>query len=48
MSDDPQLEVVGHRKGDWIIWDDGSDPTPVPDDLRSKPALPVCRNEDEQ
>lgn len=51
MSDrweDPQLEVVGHREGDWIVWDDGSDPTPVPEDLRTRPAHPVCQSEVEQ
>ncbi len=48
MSDDPQFNVVGHREGDWIIWDDGSPPTPVPADLCRKPALPVCQSEDER
>ena len=48
FDEDPQLEVVGHREGDYIIWDDGSPPTPVPEDLRREPAFPVCRNEDGQ
>lgn len=48
MSDDPQLEPVGHREGDWIIWDDGSPPTLVPADLRTKPADAVCQSEVEQ
>ena len=48
MNDDPQLEIVGHREGDYIVWDDGSQPTLLPEDLRTKPAFPVCRNEDDQ
>lgn len=45
---EPQLEKVGLRKGDWIIWDDGSPPTPVPEDLRRKPAHPACQSEADQ
>lgn len=50
LSDDnaPQFEMIGHREGDWIIWDDGSPPTPVPDDLRTEPADAVCQSEEEQ
>ncbi len=45
MSDDPQLEIVGHREGDYIVWDDGSPPTLLPEDLRTKPADAVCQSE---
>ena len=48
MNDDPQFEIVGHREGDYIVWDDGSPPTLLPEDLRTKPAHPVCPNEDDQ
>lgn len=47
FDEDPQLEVVGHREGDWLIWDDGRPPTLLPEDLRSEPADPVCQSEDE-
>ena len=47
FDEDPQLEVVGHREGDYIIWDDGSPPTLLPEDLRTKPAHPASQSEDE-
>lgn len=47
MTDEPWFEVIGHRQGDWIIWDDGSPPTPVPEDLCRKPADAVCREDDQ-
>ncbi len=58
MSDDnqPQLEIVGHAEDGFIIWYDGSPPTPLPDDLKhlqgkrpnAKPADGVCRSADEE
>lgn len=29
-DNDPVLELVGHEEDGWIIWHDGSPPTPVP------------------
>jgi hypothetical protein len=47
-DNEPQFEVVGHREGDHIVWHDGSEPTPVPEDLRGIGGDAACTSEEEQ
>jgi hypothetical protein len=39
---EPQLRNVGQLVGEWIVWDDGSPPTPWPSgpDTNTQPAFP--------
>ena len=44
--EDVRLELTGHAEDGWIIWHDGSEPTPIPGEQQGpKPAALVCQSE---